>query len=340
MEIKDRLVKELLKLEDARMQSGNTEVVINCPFCGVKHRKPKFYIEIDDDAHMFYHCFSADCPNPSGVMTPDVLHLLGIENIEFDMYLNSLKNKSSNSKIKSKSSVYNNYIIPTEPRDEDIEKINYSSNRTGVDFTKSENIEAYKLIYNLKEFLKINDIELELFDNKFKNEKYIDDISKHWIGFLSYNNNILNMRNVNSPIFDRRYMNIKIKKTGSYSFLYMPPQDIDLLTTVPRIVLTEGAYDIICVKNRFFNQDTDNVIFGAVGSASSYTRGLMKMFQISCFFDADIDIYGDQDVNIDEYYKKFSKIIKNNKIRIIRNKNHKDFGNINESYSLDIKTLN
>lgn len=340
MNIKDKLIQALLKLDDARMQSGNSEIVINCPFCGVKHRKPKFYIEADDDNHMYYHCFSADCPNPSGILSPDVLHLLGIENIEFDTYLNSLKNKNSKTKIKTKSSVYNNFVIPKNPKSEDMNKIRYSSTRTGVDFTNGENIENYKLIYNLREFININNIKLEIFDNEFKNNRYIEDLSRHWIGFLSYNNNIINMRNVDSEFSDRRYMNIKINKNGNYSFLYMPPQNIDLLTSVPRIVLAEGAYDIICVKNRFFTNDIDNVIFGAVGSASSYLRGLMKLFQISCFFDAEIDIYGDQDIDINEYYKKFSKIIKNNKIRIIRNKDNKDFGNINESYSLDIKVLN
>ena len=66
----------------------------------------------------------------------------------------------------------------------------------------------------------------------------------------------------------------------------------------------------------------------------------MKLFNLSCFFDADITIYGDQDVPIDFYYKKFGNLMKNNKFILIRNKKNKDFGNINESYSLDIKKLN
>ena len=45
-------------------------------------------------------------------------------------------------------------------------------------------------------------------------------------------------------------------------------------------------------------------------------------------------------VPIDFYYKKFGNLMKNNKFILIRNKKNKDFGNINESYSLDIKKLN
>ena len=148
------------------------------------------------------------------------------------------------------------------------------------------------------------------------------------------------MRNVNSKRTSKRYTNIKINKSTGYSFLYMPPQEIDLLTSAPRIVLADGAYDIICIKNRFYTKDANNVIFGAVGSAASYRKGAMKLFNLSCFFDADITIYGDQDVPIDFYYKKFGNLMKNNKFILIRNKKNKDFGNINESYSLDIKKLN
>ena len=177
-------------------------------------------------------------------------------------------------------------------------------------------------------------MNLELDNNQ------IQEFSNHWIGFLGYNNNIINMRNVNSKRSTKRYTNIKINKSTGYSFLYMPPQEIDLLTSAPRIVLAEGAYDIICIKNRFYTKDANNVIFGAVGSAASYRKGAMKLFNLSCFFDADITIYGDQDVPIDFYYKKFGNLMKNNKFILIRNKKNKDFGNINESYSLDIKKLN
>ena len=115
---------------------------------------------------------------------------------------------------------------------------------------------------------------------------------------------------------------------------------MDLLTDKPKIVLAEGAYDIICIKNRFYADDNKDVIFGAVGSAASYVKGLMKLFEISCFFDAEIIIYGDQDIPLEFYYKKFHKLLRNNKFTIIKNKKNKDFGDINEKYSLDIKVLN
>ena len=333
MTVKDRLIKDLSKLPEAKFQSGHTELVIHCPFCkNENHKLPKFYIELDNDSCMRFNCFHGSC-GQHGVLTPDVLHMLDINNSEYDTFLNSL-NKKGISKIKTSSDTINNLIIPTKPKENDLLKIAYSSERTGVDFTNPANIKDYKLIYNLGDFININKLNLELDNNQ------IQEFSNHWIGFLGYNNNIINMRNVNSKRTSKRYTNIKINKSTGYSFLYMPPQEIDLLTSAPRIVLAEGAYDIICIKNRFYTKDANNVIFGAVGSAASYRKGAMKLFNLSCFFDADITIYGDQDVPIDFYYKKFGNLMKNNKFTLIRNKKNKDFGNINESYSLDIKKLN
>lgn len=333
MTIKDKLINDLSKLPGANFQSGRTELVIHCPFCADQHHKSaKFYIELDNDSCMRYNCFHGSCGR-HGLLNANVLQMLGINNPEYDAYLDSIHKKGI-SKIKTSSNVINNFIIPTKPKASDMNKINYSSNRTGIDFNNPENIKNYKLIYNLGEFIAINKITLDL-------EPYqIEDLSNHWIGFLGYNNNILNMRNVDSTKSSKRYTNIKINKTVGYSFLYLPPQELDLLSDKPKIVLAEGAYDIICIKNRFYGDDNKDIIFGAVGSAASYAKGLMKLFEISCFFDAEIIIYGDQDIPLEFYYKKFAKLLKNNKFTIIKNKKNKDFGNINEKYALDIKILN
>lgn len=335
MNVKDRLIKELSKLPEAKFQSGHTELVIHCPFCKHEnHKLPKFYIELDNDSCMRFNCFHGSC-GQHGILTPDVLHMLDINNPEFDEFLNSIHKKGI-SKIKTSSNNTINLIIPTKPKEYDMNKIRYSSERTGIDFTNPNNIKEYKLVYNILEFMTVNKLTKEELDLK---EYQIKELADHWIGFLGFNNNILNMRNIDGNS-SKRYINIKINKLSGYSFLYMPPQEVDLLTDAPRIILAEGAYDIICIKNRFYTNDANNIIFGAVGSAASYLKGLMKLFDISCFFDADITIYGDQDIPIDFYYKKFNKFMKNNKFIVIRNKKNKDFGNINESYSLDIKKLN
>ncbi|MGL4949693.1 MAG: hypothetical protein ACRC5M_04865 [Anaeroplasmataceae bacterium] len=331
MDVKDKIVNELLKLKNSKHQSGRTEVVTHCPFCQDYDKTPKFYIEVANENVMRVHCFHGNC-GYSGVLTPEILMKFNIINDEFNTYLNSL-NKKGISKIRSNTTGPISVTIPNRPKDIDMSKIEYASNRTGIDFSQPDIIKSHKMIYNLKQFLAVNKLDLGL------NERYLNDLSDNWVGFLSHNNNILNMRNVSSNS-QARYTNLKIDKNNNQSFLYLPPQDIDLLTSVPMIVMAEGAYDIMCIKNRFYPKDTNNVIFGAVGSSASYNRGLMKLIQTTCFFDAEVFIYGDQDITLDFYNKKFAKFLKNNKFTLIRNKKNKDFGNINETVSLDIKKLN
>lgn len=332
MEVKDRLIKELLTLPDAKVQSGHSEVVIHCPFCKDRHVTPKFYIGVSDENIIPYKCFHGDC-GLGGILTPDILHRLGIVNADYDSYLNSI-NRKGISKVKNTINLSKELIIPTEYKEEDMNKIEYASNRTGVDFTDPKNIKEYKMIYDINKFCQLNGLDLGLGPLVFK------DLTNHWVGFLGYSNNIINMRNVDSRINENRYSNIKIDKTSNNSFLYVPPQEIDLLTPSPKIVIAEGAYDIICVKNRFFPNDSTNIIFGAVGTAASYYKGLMRLLKISCFFDAEITIFGDQDIPAEFYLKKFSKLMDNNTFKLIRNKKGKDFGNINEKYAFDIVNLN
>ena len=177
MTVKDRLIKDLSKLPEAKFQSGHTELVIHCPFCkNENHKLPKFYIELDNDSCMRFNCFHGSC-GQHGVLTPDVLHMLDINNSEYDTFLNSL-NKKGISKIKTSSDIINNLIIPTKPKENDLLKISYSSERTGVDFTNPTYIKDYKLIYNLGEFININKLNLDLDNNQIR------EFSDHWIGFL------------------------------------------------------------------------------------------------------------------------------------------------------------
>lgn len=328
MDIKDKLMKALLKTKDAKPASGGSEIAVLCPRCHMYHigSGPHLYIEANGEI------IRIDCKHCSlnGLLSPGILHEIGIVNEEFDKYLNTI-NRGGIKKIKNSSDINNNIFIPTSPSKEDLIKIEYSSDRTKIDFSKPENIKNYKMVYNLNEFLKINNIVLT------ENKKYIDEISNTSIGFLSYNNNTINMRNLFSDKIKKRYINLKIDKTIKSPFLYIPPIEVDLLTPSPKIVAAEGTYDILCVKSRYYPSDCTNIMFGAVGSSGSYKRGIMKMMQMACYYGADITIYSDADVSLDDYRIAFKNdLLKLNAppIKIIYNKLNKDHGNINESYAL------
>ena len=328
MNVKDRLIKELLKTEDARTYSGGTEIAVKCPKCKMDHPNsgPHLYIEATNEETMRIDC--KHCPL-SGVLTPDLLHELGIDNIEFDEYLNKL-NRANVKKVHFVNDRVTNIKIPNNPNKNDLIRIMYSSERTGIDFTKDDNIKKYKMMYNLNDFLRMNNIELN------EDPNYIKEISDNCIGFLSYNNNTINMRNLSSKLIKKRYVNLKINKNINYPFLYIAPNMIDLLTPNPKIIVAEGVYDILCIKERFFTEDTNNIIFGAVGSSGSYKRSILKLIQLTCFFGSDIYIFSDKDVPLNTYQDNFGKNIATfSKMYVYYNKLNKDFGDIRESYNLE-----
>ena len=322
--IKRKMIQDIKNITPMKIGSGGSEIIITCPRCGKQHLQagPHFYIEADEPFRI--NCFH--CPL-SGVLTPNILHEIGISNIEYDEYLTRLHKSGGNNKVRTSQNGVVNYIIPTRYSSEDLIKISYSKERTGIDFENPDIIKSHKLIYNLRDFLNVNKLRIPSL-----NENVIDELSDHAIGFLSYNNNTINLRNVNSTKL-KRYINLKIDKNISTPFLYIPPVNIDVLTENPMIVVAEGAYDILCIKQRFYPHDSTNIIFGATGSKGSYKSAIFKLLNLSCFFGANITIFSDTDADLTFYQNLFrNNIMKTNKIKIIYNKLHKDFGNINENY--------
>jgi hypothetical protein len=335
--LRNDLIKALLSTEDAKEASGGTEIVVHCPKCRHDHPNspPHLYIGVGEEN--IYPISCKHCPL-SGLLTPSLLNELGIHNTELEIYLKSLYRNSNYKKIisgENDNPETNTRIIPDKISKADEFKLFYLEQRTGINFHDISTIKQYKIIVNLNSFLRLNKIVLD------EEEDYLDEISRSSVGFLSYNGNICNMRNINSSRINRRYVNLKIDKNLSSPFLYIPPTEIDILTIKPIIVVTEGVFDILGVKHRFFPIDTTNIIFGSVGGLGSYKKGINKLLSLTCFFGCDIYIFSDNEIDnsngIDFYNKALASIKKTNKIKIFYNQVAKDFGDIREKVKL--KTL-
>jgi hypothetical protein len=258
------------------------------------------------------------------VLNGNVLNELGIFDIDLCAYLKS--NTNNVKKMVKDGYTVNNHVINTKIDDKDHFKIDYISNRTGIDFNNENIIKEHRVILNLNEFLTTNNVILD------EDPNYIDEISKNSVGFATLDKNVLCMRNISSKRLDR-YTLVKLDKTIHNPFLYIPPCSVNLLTKAPVMVLAEGAFDIICIKKRFYPKDCDNIIFSAVGTASGYKSAINKLLQLTCYFGCDITIYSDADIKLEVYKKTFEfNILKTNPIKVIYNKLHKDFGDVNEDY--------
>ena len=323
--VKEKLIKALLALPNAKYRSGNSEIEVNCCRCEREHQgnHGHLYIGIFTENSLPIHCFKCGF---SGLLSPQILQELGIENFEFGEYLAKINTNSKKFYIKTSADNIKEYKIPTMIDDNNTFKIDYVVDRTGIDFFNKINIRRYKLITDLNTFLDINKLNLD------RNEFPARILTKYYIGFLSYNNNTINLRKVKGSDNLPRYVNLKIDKTVDSPFLYIPPVEIDLLTINPTIVIAEGVYDILCIKERYYPEDTHNTIFAAVGTKAGYRKGLLKLLNLTCYFGATIIIFSDSDVHLDEYHKMFDSI-KNSfsfKINYRVDKHKKDFGYIKD----------
>jgi hypothetical protein len=269
-------------------------------------------------------------------VTPKFLHEIDIKNQIFDETLIAINRQ--NRVLKKIGTIHNDmnreWEIPTDINKNNIFKINYLKSRTGINFTETK-IKKYKIILNIKEFLNLNKIILD--DKGIYS--ILDELDAYAIGFLSYNNNIINLRNISSKLIKTRYVNIKIDKKIMFPYLYIPPSEVDLLTSFPTIAVGEGAFDILCIRKRFFTDDSNNIIFGSVGSAGSYKRAIKKMINLTCFIGGDILIFSDKDVKLETYEKDLNEFKGIYKIKVIYNKLNKDFGEINEECKLQTCTI-
>jgi len=336
----DDFLLRLSSLPNARATSTGSEVAVRCPFCGdsVKSSRPHLYIGTKNKYDiLFYHCKL--CP-ASGVVTAETLRRIGIndiESLEFIKRLNLLQKQNYSMKINGKNNylAVNNYTIPTIINPEDSFKIEYLYQRTHIDFTDEKNIKDYKIILNLKNFLLINNIPI------YENMAYIDDISQHFVGFLSYNKGIINFRNINSDYIKERYLNYTIDKSKRVPFFYIPPCNVNPMTLYPNIVLAEGAFDIICIKNQFYPSDSNDYIFGAVGDRTSFKHILLKLISLSGFTDGTVHVYADVDNRRKGYEpiimkfreEIFRPYLKNFKFKVYVNDDEtkKDFGYISDT---------
>lgn len=326
----DYIQKKLLNLEVSYLKSQGTQVLVRCPFCEDSKKNPHhahFYIGFMENGIIVYDC--KRCP-ASGKMTKDVMHKLGIEDENIDKYLDSKIKVGVNKKIVYDNNIYTDWKIPNTITEKDLKKVRYFEQRTGIKVTQ-KTIQDYKIILNLKDFLKFNQIDyLENLNTKRErvfHENMITDLSEHFIGVLTFNKNIIQLRNIDSIINKKRYINYTINKSIKAPMMYIPTANIDIMASNPKILMAEGFFDIICVKNKFFPDANNNMIFCSTGSKGSYTKALTTLMKITGWIDARVLIFSDKDVELEEYSERIFPLYKNMlKMDIFYNKPFKDFG--------------
>lgn len=247
-------------IPSARLVSDNREILIRCRYCNDSDNPNHAHMYISNNELLEYHCKKCGA---SGRITKSKLISWGI--IDYEI----LKKIGNNQHTYTQSN--KNYFVRHCPNlsfiDESLalKKVKYINKRLGIDITMDDIIEN-KIVLNLKDLLSINNIT-----SLTRKPNIVETLNENYLGFLSYDNSSINMRNIVSD--DYRYVNYTIfnDNIDSSGKFYIIPTNIEI-NKLTRVHIAEGPFDILGVKYNVVEYDPNyNDIFIAIRGISYQT---------------------------------------------------------------------
>ena len=310
---------------------NDTEYQTRCPSCGDKINNQNtghLYIHINpnDNSLIVYKCHR--CPY-SGLMTPDDLELLDVDDKHLKEGLYALNKKGAKYDSKNisneKETVYN-LTIPTI---NDTAKLAYINHRLGTNFT-SDMCQELRIIPSLGEFLNANGIR------HITTKPIVARIlNANYIGFLTSNGNQILFRDVTEQMKYRWVKYDVFEKTNEDKLntknFYALPVSIDPMSTDEIIVnMAEGVMDILSIGYNL-GYKRDNCLNVAVGG-KYYLAMFNRLIHMGIVGNnVRVNIFSDNDHTYDtsiEYYRrqlsKFKPCFKS--IKVFYNRKSKDCG--------------
>lgn len=298
-EFKLRVRNELLKLKSSSIVSPS-QITVRCPFCGdslkdLSHAHFNIKINVNENEPIMVYCFRCDI---GGILTPSILRTLKINDLSLNSSLISY-NKNSMGTINKTLGLINNNLefsipIPNENDSKTMLKKKYIEYRLGMTFTIEELIKM-KVVFNLGEFLKVNNIN-SLTTNKEKASL----LHKDYVGFLTAKNEFINFRDITGN--NKRYEKYNVyKNLDNTRKFYSIPNEINLMATKNiTINIAEGVFDVLGIYYHLYEKENDNMIYTAVCGAG-YISVLKYYIKMGVFGNVTINIYSDND-RVPQYY--------------------------------------
>lgn len=275
--------------------SGRKEVNCRCFYCADSSntRKGHFYISVPkEDEPSFFYCQKC---HVQGIVTNNKLIEWGIFDsqmgVEITRYNSKVLSLTKNKKF-ADNFIYNikNTFITKDKLS--LYKLKYINERLGTNLSLEDCIKN-KIVLNIKDLIQENRLELT------RNPNIVDQIDSNFLGFLSFDNAFINMRNLGiKEVYEsinKRYINYNVfNKYDNTLKFYVLPAQIDLFNPNPvKLHLSEGPFDILSIKYNI-PHDNDRNIFVSVGG-SSY-KGCIRHFITNMgLYNLEIHIYMDND---------------------------------------------
>lgn len=298
--IQDELRDILLQIPSAKLCSGGKELVLRCRYCedSKNPNHAHMYINLGyNDTPLFFNCFKC---HTSGIVTHDKLLSWGL-NVDINSmsklitYNKSVLSLDKNRKYKNNDMVYrlNNYYISNNKLSE--VKLKYINKRLGLDLTYNDLLEN-KIVLNLSDLLNSNNIY-----KYTRHENIMKELDEYFIGFISYDNAFINMRNLvsdsNKTYINKRYVNYSIfEKFDNTMKFYILPNSINLFNPNRiKIHIAEGPFDVLSIYYNLRKTKEHNIYAAITGSG--YVNMCKHFINTMKLINVEFHLYPDADVN-------------------------------------------
>jgi hypothetical protein len=306
-------------------------IITRCPFCGdsIKNRnKGHLYIKvvIAEGEVSWYKCHKC---GTKGLTDSYLFGLLSIYDDELE-FLRKV-NDTVASKQYGKLGLRDNKIKPIKilpPLNNAFTKakIKYINKRIGISLTQKD-IEKFKLVFNLRDFLDYNNIK-----NITRDNKIITNLDESYVGFLSAKSEFINFRIIDDNLIDKynqRYENYNIFDLHDNTRRFITIKDkIDIMKNIT-IKTCEGPFDLMGIYKNVCDEESKNTIY--VANMGMSPESVMFYYIRKGVIFNKLQIYADKGVSLDYYrdlkQNKLGYKYKGN-IEVFYNdfKDKKDFG--------------
>ena len=332
--LRDKLVESIkANVHPANLNNSKDELMLRCPYCLDSQKSTlhtHMYIGLDNELCFPYYCQRC---TTSGIVDRNFLKDINV--LDYTLIGEIEKfNKSNSTKKKSKKIVDETYdvkslikreslILPSfNGTDRENAKLKYINNRYSFNLEPEQYINDYKIIFSFKSFIEQNEIE-----DLYLNDYMLKNLIRNYIGFLSSDQSYIIFRNIDPNCKkNERYYMYNIFNNPAGKRFYTCQSKINVLTPKIELVLSEGTFDILGIREYFYKDNTENKIFASV-NGKGYGLVINHFARLG-FLNMDISIYSDADVNIGMYHglKKAYPIIASNSTRVFYNTIEKDYG--------------
>lgn len=292
---------------------NNKNIITRCPWCEYKLVDKHYHLYISTEIPIF-HCFHGGC-NQSGTMSKLLKKLSGkdlSEKFINHKMLKEIKEKEINIPVSNEKG---KIILPDLK--EDFFKIKSIYLKSRLKFSKQDLSSIKGLIFDINEFISINKIVL---DDKLKKIK--DYLHSNFIGFLTENESLVILRNVDHNS-DFRYFKLFVSSTKFLDYYKLYGQNY----LSNKIVIAEGIFDIFNEHIFDYTGLRNNTKLYAAGLSTSFDSLIKSIVINEMIFRLDVSILADRGIP-KEYFQKIKKYNTHiiDRMTVFYNKSGKDFG--------------